>query len=89
MFWLALAILAAAVVVAATVGGRAPGYALDSGVVYRLEVALAVLLGAYSACSLLLLAWSGRPLQRFELPTRASPTWNPESDDRSRSAGTM
>jgi hypothetical protein len=68
VFWLALVILAAAVVVAATVGGRAPGYALNSGVVYRLEVALAVLLGAYSACSLLLLAYAGRPLQRFELP---------------------
>jgi len=36
--------------------------------VYRLEVALAVLAGAYVVCSLLGLAFEGRPLQRFELP---------------------
>jgi len=68
LFWVTLALTAGAVTVAATVSGRAPGYALNSGAVYRLEVALAVLAGAYVLCSLLGLAFEGRPLQRFELP---------------------
>jgi hypothetical protein len=72
LFWFTLALLAGAVVVAATVGGRAPGYALNSGAVYRLEVALAVLAGAYALFSLLSLAWAGRPLGRFELAGAAA-----------------
>jgi hypothetical protein len=68
VFWFTLALLAAAVTVAVTVVGRAPGYALNSGAVYRLEVGLAVLVGAYAVFSLLGLAFEGRLLQRFELP---------------------
>jgi hypothetical protein len=67
LFWLTLLIAGVAVLVAATVAGRAPGYSLNSGAVYRLEVGLAVLVGAYAVCSLLALAFEGRPLQRLEL----------------------
>jgi hypothetical protein len=47
LFWLTLAFLVLAVVIAATAHARAPGYALNSGAVYRIELALAVLVAAY------------------------------------------
>jgi hypothetical protein len=72
LFWLTLAFLVLSVVIAATAHARAPGYALNSGAVYRIELALAVLVAAYAAFSLLALAFAGRPLQRFELPGGAA-----------------
>jgi hypothetical protein len=72
LFWFTLLLLVAAAVVALTVDRRAPGYALNSGAVYRLEVGLAVLAAAYAVFSLLGLAWEGRPLGRFELAGAAA-----------------
>jgi hypothetical protein len=60
--------------------GRAPGYALDSNVVYRIEVA-AVLVGVgYLVLVVLRLAWHGETFTKFSVgPAAAEATSNFES----------
>jgi hypothetical protein len=57
-----------AVAAAATAHGRAPGYALNSRWLYRLEVGLAFLLGLYALVLILWLAYQGRSLGTIQLP---------------------
>jgi hypothetical protein len=68
------------VVVATTAAGiaglcatpRQPGYALDSSVVYRVEVSAAVLLGLYFTALSLWLAWHGKGFFKLEIgPAKA------------------
>jgi hypothetical protein len=67
-FWVALAVLVPAAIAAAVAGTRAPGYALHSQWVRRVEVALAVFVGLYVLVLMLWLAYQGRSVQRAQLP---------------------
>jgi hypothetical protein len=67
-FWGACLMLAPAVAAAAVAGTRAPGYALHSQWVRRLEVGLAVFAGLYVLVLVLWLAYQGRSVERAELP---------------------
>ncbi len=61
-------LLALAVAAAAIAGTRAPGYALHSQWVRRLEVGLAVFAGLYVLIVMLWLAYQGRWVSRAQLP---------------------
>src|SRR5918911_742476 len=67
-FWGAAAMLAPAVAAAAVAGTRAPGYALHSQWVRRVEVGLAVFAGLYFLVLVLWLAYQGRSVERAQLP---------------------
>ena len=69
LFLVVLALLLGGVAAAIWVAdaGRAPGYALDSNLVYRIEVG-AVLVGfAYGILVTLLLAWRGETFTKFNV----------------------
>lgn len=67
-FFLVLALLGAGAVIGALAGERAPSFALYSELIYRMEVAAAVLAAGYALGVMLWLAWHGRTLRRVELP---------------------
>ena len=62
-FWLVAAAAVPALVTGLRVYARSPGYALNSVVVYRLEVGLGCLLGLYGLVLLLWLAYQGRAIK--------------------------
>jgi hypothetical protein len=67
LFLVVLAVFGAGVLVALVVadGDATPGYALDSNVVYRMEIAAVVIGVAYTALVTLRLAWHGETFTRF------------------------
>jgi hypothetical protein len=67
-FWGVLAMLAPAALAAAVAGSAAPGYALGSQWVRRLQIGLAVFAGLYVIVLVLWLSYQGRSIQRAELP---------------------
>lgn len=67
-FWLVLISIVPSVWVALTVKAKAPTWSLQSAVVYRLEVGLAVLLVGYIVALMTALAYTGRSIGRLGLP---------------------
>ena len=83
-FWLLGLLFVPAVVAAFATPGRAPGYALDSAWLYRLEVGGAFYLGSLLVALTLWLAYSGRTFGDFQLPGGAGmsvPPPDPDLDD--------
>jgi hypothetical protein len=67
-FWPVIGIIAIAVLAALSTEAQEPAFALNSALVYRLQIAGAVVIAGYSAIVLLWLAWHGLTLRRVELP---------------------
>jgi hypothetical protein len=83
-FWVLLTLLIPAIAVAAVAPSKTPGYALDSGWLYRLEVAGACFLALFVLALLLWLAYSGRTVGNVQLPGGAGmsiPPPDPDLDD--------
>jgi hypothetical protein len=67
-FWLVVVSLIPSAVAACAADRRAPGYAVNSLWVYRLEVALAFFVGVYVLIVVLWLASQGRSVRQAQLP---------------------
>ena len=67
-FWVLWFLLAAAVAAAIAAPSHAPGFALDSVWVYRLEVGGAFFVGVLVVALVLWLGYSGRSIGKLQLP---------------------
>lgn len=67
-FWPVIVGFIPAILAAVDAKERTPSYALGSGIVYDLEVGLAVFAICYVVALIVCLAWQGRSFGRFELP---------------------
>ena len=83
-FWLLCVLLVPAIAAAASAPSKAPGYALNSAWVYRLEVGGAFYLGLFVLTLILWLGYSGRSLGELQIPGGGGarlPPPDPDLDD--------
>jgi hypothetical protein len=85
LFWIVLPAVLGGVAAFATAHDQAPSYALDSNLIYRMEVGLATLAVLYVVGVALWLAWHGKGF--FELSVAGAGIKAPGAEDVEEAAG--